>query len=81
MLLGGEGFVERSKGLLAGKEQVKEIPRQQRYAGRPSLDMLFKKGMMKVYRDKAINDAHVRYGYTLKEISDHLRMHIPRSER
>ena len=75
VLLGEEGFVEKFKGLLAGKEQIKEIPRQQRYASRPSLDILFKKGMMKVQRDKSITDAHVRYGYTLKEISDHLKMH------
>lgn len=75
MLLGDEGFIEKFKHLLADKEQVKEIPRLQRYVGRPSLVKLFKGIETKASRDKSIHDAHVKYGYTLKEIADHLKIH------
>jgi len=44
-------------------------------AGRPSLSRLFKEEDTKDRRDKIIHDAHVKYGYTLKEIADHLQIH------
>lgn len=75
MLMGDEGFIEKFKHLLADYEQVKEIPRLQRYVGRPSLVKLFKGIETKTLRDKNIHDAHVKYGYTLKEIADHLKIH------
>jgi len=75
VLLGGEGFVERFKDLLTDRKQVKETQRPQRYVGRPSLTRLFKGIDTKVGRDGGIHDAHVKYGYTLKEIADHLRIH------
>lgn len=75
MLLGDEGFIEKFKHLLSDKEKVKEIPRLQRYVGRPSLINLFKGIETKALRDKGIHDAHVKYGYTLKEIADHLKIH------
>ncbi|MEW6231763.1 MAG: hypothetical protein AB1566_05530 [Chloroflexota bacterium] len=74
MLLGEKGFVDKFKDLLADKEQVKEIPRPQRYVGKPSLIKLFKGIDTKAGRDRGIHDAHVKYGYTLKEIADHLRI-------
>ena len=64
ILLGDEGFTEKFKLLLADKEQVKEIPRLQRYVGRPSLVKLFKEIETKASRDKSIHDAHVKCGYT-----------------
>ncbi|MGQ9571301.1 MAG: REP-associated tyrosine transposase, partial [Thermodesulfovibrionales bacterium] len=42
ILLGEEGFVEKFKDLLTDKEQIKEIPRHQRYISRPSLPEIFK---------------------------------------
>ena len=36
---------------------------------------LFKELETKASRDKNIHDAHVKYGYTLKEIADHLKIH------
>jgi hypothetical protein len=75
VLLGEEGFVERFKGLLTDREQVKEIPRPQRYVGRPSLTKLFKGIDTKAGRDRGTHDAHVKYGYRLKEIADHLKIH------
>lgn len=61
--------------LLTGKEEVKEIPRLQRYVGRPSLIKHIKGIETKALRDKGIHDAHVNYGYTRKEIADHLKIH------
>ena len=59
------------------KEKVKEIPRQQRYANRPLLRELFEKGKIKTKaaRNEIIHQAHMRHGYTLKQIADHLRLH------
>ena len=73
ILLGGEGFIEKFRDLLANKEAIKEIPRHQRYVGRPQLAELFKKEEIpdKDIRDKEIYNAHIKFGYTLKEIADY----------
>lgn len=75
VLLGKEGFIDKFKDLLSDKEQVKEIPRQQRYVSRPGLSKIFKEGETKSRRNRHIHTAHVKYGYTLKDIADHLRIH------
>lgn len=77
VFLGTEGFVDRFKKLLHAKEEVREIPRPQRYASRPSLETLFPpaKVVDKRARDRAAYTAHVRHGYSLKEIADHLGVH------
>lgn len=75
IFLGEEGFIQKFKDLLEDKKQVKEIPRQQRFVSRPSLDKIFSGQKTKVQRDVGINVAHLSYGYTLKEISDHLQIH------
>jgi len=77
IFLGEEGFVEKFKDLLADKEQIKEIPRHQRYAGRPGLSDIFKqeKTKDKNKRNRNICTAHLKFGYTLKEIADYLRIH------
>lgn len=75
ILLGEETFIERYKKLLHGKEQIKEIPRIQRYLNRPKLRDLFSKEDKKKERDKNIYAAHVRYGYRLNEISEYLGIH------
>ena len=77
ILLGDDIFVQKFKDLLMEKEQVKEIPRQQRYSGRPPLNVLFAKSKIKTKaaRDEMIRQAHMRHGYTLKQIADHLSLH------
>jgi hypothetical protein len=77
VLLGGRTFVHRFKELLAEKEQIKEIPRQQRYAGRLSLAEIFDHGRpaTKADRNRGVHQAHIYHGYTLKQIADHLRLH------
>jgi putative transposase len=77
ILLGGDSFMEKFKDLLRNKEEIKEIPRRQRYAGRPSLNELFKNERSggKNDRNQGMYDAHMKYGYSLKEISDYLEVH------
>lgn len=77
ILLGEDSFVGKFKDLLRDKEAIKEIPRQQRYAVRPNLKEVFKKQGSggKKGRNYEIYDAHIKYGYSLKEIADYLGIH------
>jgi putative transposase len=77
VLLGTEDFVERLKGVLQERERLVEIPRAQRYAGRPSLAALFPPEKMtdKKIRDRAAYTAYVEHGYTMREIAEHLGLH------
>jgi hypothetical protein len=77
-ILGGEEFVENLKGFIKGHRDIAEIPKSQRYLDRPGLEDIFKsikhKNMMR--RNKKILEAVQRYGYTQREIGDHLGMHF-----
>lgn len=77
VILGSEMFIERVWELLGSKEVIREIPRLQRFAGRPALEVLFPTGEhhAKNTRNPAIFKAHVSYGYTLKKIADYLDIH------
>lgn len=77
ILLGQDSFIETFKDLLRNKEAVKEIPRQQRYAGTPDLKEVFNKQGPggKDDRNQGVYAAHVNYGYSLKEIADYLGIH------
>jgi hypothetical protein len=75
ILLGDEKFIEEFKDILSGKEQIKEIPRRQRYVSRQTLQQIFKGTKNKADRNGQIYNAHVRFGYSLKEIADYLRIH------
>ncbi len=77
IFLGTEEFIKQLSGLLDEKEGIKEVPRAQRYVARPALGELFKgkKGKERPAEDRTIYDAYVRYGYTMKEIGDHLGFH------
>ena len=74
---GTDEFIKQLSGLLDGKGNIKEVPRLQRYVARPSLNELFKgkKGKERKAEDKTIHAAYVRYGYTMKEIAEHLGLH------
>ena len=75
IILGKEIFVEKIKGLLATKKEIREIPRIERFATRPKLTEIFRKIQDKDERHKNIHIAHIKYGYTLKEIGDYLGIH------
>jgi hypothetical protein len=68
-------FIQRIKS--SHPDNLTEIPRAQRFAERPPLSDLTS-GLAtagKTVRNKAMHEAHVRYGYTLKEIADRLGIH------
>lgn len=75
MILGREGFVEKIKGLLKEKEEIKEIPIIERFAARPTLTCVFGKTVDRSERDSNIYVAHIKYGYSLKAIGDFLGIH------
>jgi putative transposase len=75
VLLGEEKFVKGFKALLSDKDQVKEIPRQQRHVARPGLEELFQKKGAGQRRNKNIYAAHMKYGYKLYEIANYLQIH------
>jgi REP element-mobilizing transposase RayT len=77
VLLGSEEFVRRMKSVLRRKETLNEIPRGQRFAGRPEIRTALPLGKLhsKTRRDSAIRVAHLRHGYSLSEIGTHLGLH------
>ncbi len=74
-LLGTEEFVERLLGRVRGRERIKEIPKGQRYLGRPDLARLFPGAAEKKRRDRAIAQAVLRYGYSQTEVAARLGLH------
>jgi len=76
-ILGEDDFVERMIGYIKGHEDIKEIPRSQRYMGRPALLRLFNEGAFtdKKKRAVAIRRAIINHGYSLKEVADFLGIH------
>ena len=76
VFLGDEAFVRRVRTRRPGKD-LKEIPRRQRYTGRPDLKVLFKEAetLTKTQRDVLIRRAHHAHGYTLTAIGKALDLH------
>jgi hypothetical protein len=67
--LGSEAFIEKHA---SGKKDIKEIPRAQLRAAKPSLDQIFgRRG------GRAIGEAYEQ-GYRLNEIAAHLGVHMQR---
>jgi putative transposase len=77
VFLGSESFVARMEELLGDKREIREIPRAQRYPGRPPLKRLFADIPVadKQQRNERMVESHITYGYTLKEIADFLGVH------
>ena len=77
VFLGSESFVVRMEELLGNRREIGEIPRAQRYPGRPPLRVLFADitANTRQQRNNRITEAHITHGYTLKEIADHLGIH------
>jgi len=77
IILGDKAFVEKIQEMIKDKEDIVEIPRKQRFAGRQSLEELFSNTaeLKKELRNQKIARAHIEYGYTLKEIADSIGVH------
>lgn len=76
-LLGSEAFIARCRSLFPGDEALSEVSTRERYAGRPSLELLFRgiDPVDRFQRNAAIADAHLQHAYTLKSIGDYLGLH------
>jgi len=77
-ILGREDFVEGIEDYVRGYKDIPEIPKSQRYMSRPILEILFADELIgdKKRRDKRIVEAVERFGYSQKEVGDHLGMHF-----
>lgn len=75
-ILGDGAFVDRLVGYVRRYGEVREIPKSQRYVNRPSLEEIFrnKKGE-KRRRNTGIAEAVGRWGYSQREVADHLGLH------
>jgi putative transposase len=75
-ILGDEDFVSGLIDYAKGYEEVKEIPKIQRYLNRPNLTEIFKNARgEKRKRDRGIGEAVKRWGYSEREVADYLRLH------
>jgi hypothetical protein len=73
--IGEDEFIERFFYHAKGYEEIKEIPKDKGYIGRPGLAELLKgtKGRKEI--DRKAKEAVERYGYGQKEVADHLGIH------
>jgi putative transposase len=75
-LLGLEGFAEGLRHLVTDKQQIREIPKGQRFAGRPTLVKLFaQRSLGKRKRDQLIAKAVSNFGYSQMELASFLDLH------
>ena len=75
IFFGSSWFIAKMQDKLVEKKDIKEIPREQRYPGRPSLQELFTESNNRQGRDRQIATAHLEYGYTLQQIASALGIH------
>ncbi len=77
VILGSADFLSKIRDMYTPQDDLKEIPRIQRYATRPKLEELFGdwEAGGKASRDKVIYKAYVECGYTLSEIAAYLGVH------
>ncbi|BCR05644.1 transposase [Desulfuromonas versatilis] len=77
IFLGSEAFIRQACDIRESQAELGEIPREQRHAGRPSLEELFPADgpLPKPERNRLIRSAHGRYGYRLTEIAKALGIH------
>lgn len=83
VFMGSENFVARMRENLGDRQVIKEIPRAQRYPGRPPLSLLFadNQTMTRQRRNQRIEEAHINQGYTLKRLPMSWGYIIQRSAR
>jgi hypothetical protein len=76
-ILGEDDFAERLLGYVKGYEDVKEIPKRQRYVARPGLGELLNDWPISDKRKRArgVINAVLKHGYSQKEVADHIGIH------
>jgi putative transposase len=74
-LSGVEGFADGIRHLVREKQQIREIPKGQRFVGRPSLEKLFSQSASKASRDQLSAEAITVHGYGQMEVATFLGIH------
>ena len=76
IFLGSDSFVQEVMKHAKESDEIKNVPREQKFAGRPVLDKIFdlKTLNSKKTRNTKIQHAYLNYGYTLRDIADHLNL-------
>ena len=72
---GSSRFIAALQDQLDDRQDIGEIPREQRYPGRPPLPEIFTDLANKQERNLKIKLAHRNHGYTLQQIADVLGVH------
>jgi len=77
LVLGSESFAARLLGHFGDRPLSPEHPRSQKLAVRPPLEALLshERCLDRSARDRAAVEAHIRHGYSQKDIADHLGLH------
>lgn len=77
-ILGGEEFIEKLGDHIRKHKDIFDIPKSQRYVNRPGLEKIFTEKVLeaKEKRNKRIGEAVEKYGYTQREIADHLGLYF-----
>ena len=77
-ILGRENFPEDLVNYVKRHKEIVDIPRSQRYLGRPDLKSIFTDAVLRdsLKRDEKITEAVYQHGYRQKEVADHLGMHF-----
>jgi len=76
-ILGEEDFINQFIEHVRRFEEIKEIPRGQRYLGRPALKDLFsEKGLRnRKMGNEGVAKAVGEWGYSQREVADYLSLH------
>lgn len=77
ILLGSDSFIQKLKPQLIKGRSKKELPKWQRNLSRPPIEEVFKniEGKTLKQRNARIKQANEIFGYTLKQIGEHLGLH------
>ena len=77
LVYGDNNFIQRFKDSIKEKRDIKEIIKRERYAGRPKIEAVITDDLKadKNMRNKKIADLAYSWGYTQKDIADHLNVH------
>ena len=70
-------FMAKLVPALRDKSSLREIPRSQRFASRPTLEELLppREKITKRERNAALKKAHLEHGYSFAEIAAHVGLH------
>ena len=76
LIVGRGEFIEKIQKIIDASEPSEAV-RMEKYAARPSLAEIFDG----TERNEGIHDAVCRWGYTLKDVGNHIGLHYSRVSR